>query len=1472
MALTPDELRERIPQWSLESDGQLLQYMVQISKNLEEKCKQTQDNLTRLLLEVDESHIRFANASNSFNGIQQLKFVENRVQDDDESFYSVREEEEEKGEKLPYGEIFHMAVEKSVANMYKSFEKVTVQLDSDSDSDDDDDDEEAAARNTVLRAVQKYPYINRPLPYIIGSQEWREKWHAGLIDSDEESDTETKEQYSDSSDSERMFPSQTNSNHTPSESEGSVWGVHSDPRKRAPSIDPSMSGDDALSIHSSSSVARPPGARSLLNNPHKVQMLPGFRPPSLFPDQPPPDDTMSVSSRSKVANLFEESDEEESTPTHRPTMVTANTNNQPTYFRGNQPERKTINLFTDEPPPSHGSHAPTPTSSISSNSQKKPINLFIDSDDDDSYNNNPSSKSNSIYQNEPPELPVPVKKNTNIFDDDEEVTPKANPTISGKPVGNIFDKVNNNRTEVDEVEDDLFVPVQRSINGATDGRTGVRRVTNLFDDDPPEDDFDKIFKAKGTDRKIPGGKLVLPPAPIGGKQSVTNTTNSQQPKAKSVPVVAEQVAKKKINLFDDDDDDDSSDIFSARVGSNSSNVTKPKINLFDDDDEGNSALIGSKLPQIDSRLRNDTNQEQQIGEAVKPKEAIANHGKSIRSENIKKKSIFDSDSNEDDDDDDDFLFGAKRSVPSLVDKKEPKPLPRKEKVASRNIAQDLKDSSSEQVSKEKLDITFDLPGSNGHEVEPKLNQAQASIRSEILKKKSIFDSESDEVDEDIFFGGKHSATNVVEKKDVHVLDLVAPNVTNLDNLTNANDTSKVADLREEPVIEKVKGGVGLEKPQIPDEPPEDDGWEEPPPDDHGQRYPDVSNDIDYYLTTNRINGTTETSSSTLLVQTKHDDLIEDSLMNGDSNVGNSDEPSENIIVKQSNEGGHNSSKVKTNDVSLNSADISPGLKENSEDKLNDNSNNKSALNFNSVGLFDDIPPPDDDFEEPRSSLAIDHTDDGGFFNVPDPETSSNAAASSNTNHYLFMDGDGPPPDDEVDDGKAVPKVQEPASFKSISSIIEERNKNESSYEGIREKPKVNRLSAKVNINVNALLPGARRPQSAAVVEKTANEPVASSVAIPDIPNVEGSVSTTEPKPKLQQEPEIGTAKLTSLNKGRAKIQTKRKPPSRQNRRTNYENNLASETNEDFNYPPAEKSPKEEIRVVVGSEQKVQHVEVTAAHVKIDQILSSELAQKLSEPKLFEDSGEVEDILFGGSGGTKRSTNSTVPKKSILPIVEPPSRPLTSEQPAPPKLNTSTKLFSDEESDDGDLFGTISKPIQKPPAMQTTATAKPIKQQEVQPGKSATTSTLKKQSIFDDSDEGDDIFSKPRTNGKPPTPKLNVRPSSSETSKKPTSKSKSIFGSDEESDGDDIFGGSKQIAKPQLKVSEAKKSVVVAASTKSLFGEDDDDEDDDLFGSKSKPAPKSSSSQPATKNTVKNPSKSNTVAAAAEDDPLADLLK
>uniref|UniRef100_A0A1Q3F1I3 FAM21/CAPZIP domain-containing protein n=1 Tax=Culex tarsalis TaxID=7177 RepID=A0A1Q3F1I3_CULTA len=1187
MALPPDELRKRIPQWSLESDGQLLQYMVQISKNLEQKCKQTQNNLNTLLLQLDETHIRFANASNGFNGVQQVKFVENRVKDDDESFYSVREEIEEPGERLPHAEIFQMAVEKSIANMYKCFEKVTVELGSDSDSEDDD--EEVAARNTVLRAVQKYPYIGRPLPYIIGSREWREKWHAGLIDSEEESEADTKEQYSESSEDtdDGMFASQATSNHTPSESEGSVWGVHADPRrKRAPSVEPSVSGDDTLSVHSATSSVRRP-----LMAQHKVPVLPttpAFRPPSLFPDQPPADDTCSVSSRTKVANLFEESDEEESTPTHQPVVQPA-----PSFFKGNaqqQQARKTINLFEDEPPPADPDV--TPSTSNGSDSTKKQLNLFIESDDDgdDSINNN-------VNRSEP------KKAVANLF-------------------GGNDDALNNND------DDDLFVPVKQSVNGAT------RRIANLFDDEPPVDDFDEIFKPKATaERKaVTGGKLVLPPIEVKKEAPAT---------VKTVEVTS---PKKGVNLFDEENDDE---FFKPGVAEKKNQqavpttVSKPKVNLFDDDESGD-------------------------------------------------------------------------EVPPVV-----------------------------------------VAGST----KPVVNQTP-SIRAEILKKKSIFDSDSDEEDdEDALFGGV-SNTNLGEKTKVQVESV--PSKVELPVL-------EVTPSKVDPAVVEVS--PAREKPAIPDKPPEEeDTWDVPPDDE----YPHVANDIDYFLTTNTISVG----------------------MDGGSDENKLKEP---LKVEEP-----------PTDVSA------EPIKQEPPAKLTVPEPPKSALNFTSIGLFDDVPPPDDEFDEPslQPATAGDHGED-----IFGSRPNSGKATAGQANHrYLFLDDDGPPPDDrdEVDDRK------EPVSTK-ISAIIDEmRQKSESEEQ--REKPKINRLNAKVNINVSALLPGARRPAAA-------------SAPAPEEPEVPSRVDSAAEIKHPQPEQELGTGKLTQLNKGRAKIQTKRKPPTRQLRRATYESSLEQDS-------PIEESTKE-TRVVVGSEVKPQHVEVTAAHLHIpNQLLSGELSQKLEQPKRFEN---VED----------RRPESK-PASAVIVAAPEPKKPAVAN--ATPK--SSSKLFSDDESDDDDLFGKLAKtaPTKAPPAKQVTHVPAPM-----QPPKT-TPSTATKQSIFDDSDD-DDLFSKRK-----PAPK--AVPAAAATStmtspdsskpKPPSGKVKSIFSSDE--DSDDIFASSKSKQAPP-------KALEKKTTTKSLFGTSDgEDDEDDLFGAKSKTTPKPAASQPNPA-AQRKPDKSAFVAGTpTSDDPLADLLR
>lgn len=65
------------------------------------------------------------------------------------------------------------------------------------------------------------PYLNRHLPHLIGSKQWNDKWHIGLIESDEEvlSDEEVEE-FSQSEDGDSISISpQTSNPPTASESD-----------------------------------------------------------------------------------------------------------------------------------------------------------------------------------------------------------------------------------------------------------------------------------------------------------------------------------------------------------------------------------------------------------------------------------------------------------------------------------------------------------------------------------------------------------------------------------------------------------------------------------------------------------------------------------------------------------------------------------------------------------------------------------------------------------------------------------------------------------------------------------------------------------------------------------------------------------------------------------------------------------------------------------------------------------------------------------------------------------------------------------------------------------------------------------------------------------------------------------------------------------------------------------------------------
>uniref|UniRef100_A0A182TLI3 CAP-ZIP_m domain-containing protein n=1 Tax=Anopheles melas TaxID=34690 RepID=A0A182TLI3_9DIPT len=1183
-ALTPDELRQRIANWSLESDGQLLQYMVSIAKNLEDKCSKTRDNLNSLMLQVNQTEVKLATATNQFSAVEQVKFVENRVEEDDESFYGLRrrrqqvdeprkDTQQEDGDERTMDDLIQLAVERSIEGMYKSYEKVTLQL-TDSESSDDDDlptstrltdpAELTAGKATIMRAVPKYSFIERPLPHVIGSKEWQNKWHVGLIDSEDESSSDRKEEYSESpseTDDGGMFPSQPNSkNHTPSESESSIWGAEG--RKRAPSMDPSVTGDDGSSVYSyasSSKVPRPlpvVAARGISSEGSRL------KPPSLFPEEPPEEDVRRRGER----GLFDDSPEEDEptplpTPQPRQAVPTMNDTTK-SFFKGNaqQPARKIVNLFDDEPPEPLPDSLPVPE-------QKKTINLFIESEDDEEQvkenvrNNNVTSATEKRGAEK-----VTAKKS---------LKPAGPALTNPRAMTKLVDELNNNfRRQQEQPAPEKTKPVPE------DNSRARSLVTNIFDDEPPIDDFDRLFIAANPTAKPAVRQTILP-----------------QPTARV------EKEKKPINLFAEDDEDDYDGIV---VGSNE---TRPQ-----------------KSPSQGSYIS--------PGRSMIPKPAE-------RLPTVKKISIFDeSDSEEGTNDADSDLFGSttKKASTVMPPVQIPKAAPKviKSIFSDSSEAEDDDDEAlfgkSSSILKNKLDALKKNGGAAGRQEVGATSKPESKPTS---KSKSLFDEDSDEDAQDVkkdddLFGSvsKPAAPLALNKKTVQP----APkkSIFNSDSESEEDDSifGAVAKSLEKSIVSTAEPKVSaeVEKSEL----------------NHAKETPRETNDD-----APTIEEKQSIEKEAIVVE----------------------EPKSNV-----NENGDNS-------IAQNST--------------LESSEPKSALNFSPIGLFDDVPPPDDgdetdDVTHPKQSASVESTlppilDEASSYSQESQSLDfiPTGSAGGNRSRYLF---DDEPPPDEADDSSANLSFAKPSAFKVGSTVVKgffdnpapaslppmvEDSRSESS-KPIR--PKVNKLNAKLAINVAALLPGARRPMPASSSPEKQHASTVTSVS-------KGTPETTAEPAQSEEAPNSG--KLTGLNKGRARIPTKRKPPSRQTLRAGSLGSSLqrSVSEEERNEKDPPQSSAADDRIVVGSEGKVEHVEAglppqdsfpPANHSTV----SSKVEIKRTEDSFVDRlSASVRNpskrvVLPDGNDGDKPPVTATVKKTTVKPS------------------NTSLFGDSDGEGDDDDFFSKL----------------------------------------------------------------------------------------------------------------------------------------------------------------------------------------
>lgn len=374
----------------------------------------------------------------------------------------------------------------------------------------------------------KDPYGNRPLPHLIGSKQWQEKWHIGLVDADDTTENDAIDEMSESSSSPSVESLHSHVPASLSESGKSVWGM--DATATVTVTGPSSDGTFIYSRFKSffsylgylyffCFVVE----RDMFNEDSKANKV-----DKNGKKMTPISNSTYADAHSGQRDEFAESIQKIKNPS---------TN---TIFRQSTTRELFANLFDSEPP--ELDESPT------QNSDRKPVNLFLDDDDGDGDFDIFSTKeteSQHIIGNASNARPFDqeVVKSFNLFEDEN---------------GALFDS-----SIIEKKIKSSILPSSPPQNAS---------LPNLFNDGPPEDDFDFLTKLSAlvSESPIPVVKINVRSYEVEKHPEEVNK-NSINAETLSKSVTEKTPEKRllsKISLFDDDDnDDDDDDSFAKLIGS-----------------------------------------------------------------------------------------------------------------------------------------------------------------------------------------------------------------------------------------------------------------------------------------------------------------------------------------------------------------------------------------------------------------------------------------------------------------------------------------------------------------------------------------------------------------------------------------------------------------------------------------------------------------------------------------------------------------------------------------------------------------------------------------------------------------------------------------------------------------------------------------------------------------------------------------
>ncbi|OXB61364.1 hypothetical protein ASZ78_011986 [Callipepla squamata] len=214
-----EEIRKGSQSWSLASDAGLLRFLQEFSQQTISRTHEIKKQLDGLISETKAADCRLHNVFNDFLMLSNTQFIENRVYDEEveepipktdvgDKAEQEKTREQKEADLIPK---IQEAVNYGLQVLDSAFEQLDIK------AGNSDSEEEESNERVELILEPKDLYIDRPLPYLIGSQQFMEQDDVGLgdltseegsVDSDRGSVLDSEEKDDEESDDEFGNPSE----------------------------------------------------------------------------------------------------------------------------------------------------------------------------------------------------------------------------------------------------------------------------------------------------------------------------------------------------------------------------------------------------------------------------------------------------------------------------------------------------------------------------------------------------------------------------------------------------------------------------------------------------------------------------------------------------------------------------------------------------------------------------------------------------------------------------------------------------------------------------------------------------------------------------------------------------------------------------------------------------------------------------------------------------------------------------------------------------------------------------------------------------------------------------------------------------------------------------------------------------------------------------------------------------------------